>query len=557
MISIRTRDAGAVIAAIGIALALLLSARTAGAAGAAEEAEHASLVAVFEDFRDWRDAAWGDGLGRYDAERVRSNIAALESLQARLEAMDARQWSVPGQVDYLTVRAEMDRQDFILRVTRPWQRDPVFYVSRLLPVAFTELPVTGEALSGLQRTLRALPGYLDAARENLDDVSVDYADLAIRSLTLSDGVENGYPYRSDPPDGVIGWYEDLLQRAEAQPELEDDIQTALVALRDFHGWLMANRAGMQGENGVGEEALDWFVQNALLLPYTSAEMAVLSQRELDRLWAFYALEHHRNRDLPELELADSREEYQARIAGTDRMVRDWLRDEEIISIPDFIPSDWREMGYNVPWIERATPPNYWEQVQFRDPAPDHLHAVIPGHRFDALMAENNGHPIRGQVNFGARWQGWAVYLEEAPLQLGIFEERARTRELIYLFGIWRAARSLGDIYNQWNDMTSREVAEYWQSLTPLLDPDVARKYAYLRPSPGHGLEYTIGNIEMFQLLGERKRQLRDEFVLRDFHDEFMSKGRIPMSLIRYEMTGHDRDVRRFFTRTPLSVFLAR
>lgn len=554
MISIRNRRNGAVIAAIGFALALLLAARTAGAA---DDAGHASLVAVFEDFQDWRDAAWGEGLGQYDAGRVRRNIAELESLQARLGAMDARQWSVPGQVDYLTVRAEMDRQDFILRVTRPWRRDPVFYVSRLLPVAFTELPVTGEALSGLQQTLRALPGYLDAARENLTDVAVDYADLAIRSLTLSDGVENGYPYRADPPDGVIGWYEDLLQRAEAQPELEDDIQNALVALRDFHGWLMANREGMQGENGVGEEALDWFVQNALLLPYTSAEMAVLSQRELDRLWAFYALERHRNRDLPELELADSREEYQSRIAGTDRMVRDWLRDEEIISIPDFIPTDWREMGYNVPWIERATPPNYWEQVQFRDPSPDHLHAVIPGHRFDALMAENNSHPIRGQVNFGARWQGWAVYLEEAPLQLGIFEERARTRELIYLFGIWRAARSLGDIYNQWNDMTSVEVAEYWQSLTPLLDPDVARKYAYLRPSPGHGLEYTIGNIEMFQLLGERKRQLRDEFVLRDFHDEFMSKGRIPISLIRYEMTGHDRDVQRFFDRTPLSAFLAR
>lgn len=47
------------------------------------------------------------------------------------------------------------------------------------------------------------------------------------------------------------------------------------------------------------------------------------------------------------------------------------------------------------------------------------------------------------------------------------------------------------------------------------------------------------------------------FVLRDFHDELMAKGRIPISLIRYEMTGHDRDVQRFFDHTPLSAFLAR
>lgn len=547
---------GGMLAATGLVLALLLS---AGTANAADGAKHAALFALFADFQNWRDSAWragqDDGLGRYDQARVQRNITALESLQARLDAMDGRQWSVPGQVDYLTVRAEMDRQEFILRVTRPWQRDPVFYVSGLLPLAFTELPARGEELRELQRMLRALPEYLAAARENLSDVAADYADLAMRSLTLSDGVENGYPYRADPPRGVIGWYEDLLQRADAQPELKDDIQIALTALRSFHAWLMDNRHSMQAENGVGEAALDWFAQNALLLPYSSAEMVVLSQRELDRLWAFYALERHRNRDLPELELAESRETYQARIAGTDQMVRNWLRDEEIISIPDYMPADWREMGYNVPWIERATPPNYWEQIQFRDPAPDHLHAVIPGHRFDALIADNNSHPIRGQVNFGARWQGWAVYLEEAPLQLGLFDERARSRELIYLFGIWRAARSLGDIYNQWNDMSSAEVASYWQSLTPLLDPDVARKYAYLRPSPGHGLEYTIGNIEMFQLLGERKRQLRDRFVLRDFHDEFMSKGHIPMSLIRYEMTGHDDAVKRFFERTPLKAFL--
>jgi hypothetical protein len=89
-------------------------------------------------------------------------------------------------------------------------------------------------------------------------------------------------------------------------------------------------------------------------------------------------------------------------------------------------------------------------------------------------------------------------------------------------------------------------------VTPMLDPDVARKYAHLRPAPGHGLEYTIGNIQMFRLLAERKRQSGDRFVLRDFHDAFMAKGRIPIALIRYEMTGYDKDVAMFWDRQPLS-----
>jgi len=532
-----------------IIAALLLVAAGARADG------YDDLLAIFSDYRDWQAAASLAAVPDYGPAALRARRAELAGLHGRLADLEdeARGWSIPRQVDYLTVRAELDQQDFILNVTRPWSRDPVFYVAPLMEVGFTELPAAGENLGILEAQLDAVPGLLDQARDNLTEVAADYADLAIRTLTLSDGVENGFPYRSDPPDGVIGWFRDLRGRAEdEQPSLVPKIDAALAALESFHVWLVDNRARMNAPNGVGRKALDWFVQYGLLLPYTSEEMAVLSQRELDRMWAFYALERHRNRDLPELELSESREDYQQRLASTDRLIRDWLKAEDFITIPDYIPDDWREMGYNVPWIVRATPPNFWEQVQFRDPSPDHLHAVIPGHRFDAMVSARVDNPIRSHVNFGARWQGWAVYLEEAPMQAGVLESRPRTRELIYVFGLWRAARSLGDIYNQWNEMTAKETAEYWQEVTPWLDPDVARKYAYLRPAPGHGLEYTIGNIQMFELLAEMKRRKREDFVLGEFHDEFMSKGRIPIALIRYEMTGDDRDVKRFWNRPPLS-----
>ena len=513
---------------------------------------HDQLVELFEELQAWETAHAVDAMPDFGISAIAERRADLEAMQARLLDMGVRRWSVAQRVDYLTVRAELDQQQFILEVTRPWSRDPVYYIAPLLELAFTELPAAGNELAELQTRLRAIPRFLLAAQENLTEVASDYADLAIRSLTLSDGVENGYPYRADPPDGIIGWYEDLYARATAQPELSDDISAALAAIRHFHRWLVDNRDSMTGANGVGVEALDWFVQNALLLPYTSAEMVVLAERELERMWGFYALEQHRNRNLPELQMATSQAAYQDRLASTDAHLRKWLRHEAFISIPKHIPQGWREMGYNVPWIERATPPNFWEQVQFRDPSPDHLHAVIPGHRFDARVAANIPHPIRSRVSFGARWQGWAVYLEEAGLQAGALENRPRTRELIYVFGLWRAARTLGDIYNQWNDMTAAETSEYWMEITPMMDPDVSRKYAYLRPEPGHGLEYTIGNIQMFRLLAERKRQLGKDFVLGEFHDAFISKGRIPISLIRYEMTGYDQDVNQFWNRRPLT-----
>ena len=136
--------------------------------------------------------------------------------------------------------------------------------------------------------------------------------------------------------------------------------------------------------------------------------------------------------------------------------------------------------------------------------------------------------------------------------------RSRTTSISY-FGVaipildffWNAC-TIGDVWNQRNERTAAEVADYWLKMTPLLDADVARKYAHIRTIPGHGLEYTIGNVQMWALLAERKRQLGDKFVLKDFHDTFIAKGRIPISLIRYEMTGNQTDVTRFFNRQPLS-----
>ncbi len=522
------------------------------------------LIVLFNEFESWKDYKSSgsnsfhvfDSVPDYSPATIERRQSDLKAMQARLQSMSVVDWSVPEKVDYLTVRAEIDQQQFIHHVTRPWSRDPMFYITGLLATAFTDLPATDAELENLKTNLQLVPPILASARSNLTEVAGDYADLAIRSLTMSDGVEDGYPYREQARAGVIGWYEDLLERSTVQPILRNDIEASINALREFHHWLVTDRSKMDGKNGVGKKALDWFVQNALLIPYTSEEMAILSERELERMWAFYALEQHRNRNLPEIQISSSREEYQGRIEETDGLVRNWLVDESFISIPDHIPLDWREMGYNVPFIVRATPPNFWEQVQFRDPAPDHLHAVIPGHRFDAKIAEKIPHPIRSAVNFGGRWQGWAVYLEEASLQAGILEARPRTRELIYLFGLWRAARSNGDILNQWNEMTAAETSQYWLKMTPLLDPNVARKYAYLRPAPGHGLEYTIGNIQMFRLLAERKRQLADKFNLKEFHDEFISKGRIPISLIRYEMTGYEKDVEEFWNRPPISSILA-
>ena len=517
------------------------------------------LARLFDEFRTWKEAVPVVG-ELSESPRITSvpdnSPAAVARRRARLaefvrraETMNVASWSRSQQADYLVVRSQLDQQLFEIEVSRPWERDPGYYVDRMLSLTFVDLPLAGSKLDDTRKNLRDVPVLVDQAKRTLRNVPADYADLALHNLANADGVGHGHPYRSSPPAGVVGWYDDLLGRVSQQPELRPDVTAARTAVLDFQNWLKQQRPRMTSAAGVGEANFNWYLKQVKLLPYSAADLLVLGDRETKRLWSMHALEKHRNRKLPQLMPAETAEDYAARIAQTEQRVRAFLKDEEIITVP----SDIGKLHVNVPFIVRPGGRNFWEEIQYRDPSPDILHATLPGHSFDGLMAKRITHPIRKHISDGVRNEGWGVYLEEGAQRLGFFEDLPRVRELIDLFGIFRAVRIAGDVNLQLNRWTVDETIKQWRDWTPWLDPNVARVDAeiYLRRPPGYGLGYTVGMIEMQKLVADRKHQLGDKFVLKDFHDAFMAQGRIPMSLIRWEMTGLDDEVRHFWKRDPL------
>ena len=524
------------------------------AAPAHAQEDYGELLELHEDLRDYMVPAFtnavvldsGAQVGEAYADALMvEKLAGLEHFEERLAAIEVESWPRAEQVDFLVVRALLNGYRFNLEVLRPWKRDPGFYLDPLMRVAFSDVPATGDDFANLRSQLAAVPPMLAGARSNLTEVAGDYADLAIYNLENSDGVNHYHPYREVPPPGIIGWYDDLLARAQTdQPELLPEIEAARTAVIDFRDWLQAERPRMNAAAGVGAARYDWFITHVRMIPISSDDMLVLSEREHERMTAALALLRHRNRNLPEIELSQSAEEQRGKIAETDRIVREFLVEEDFITIPDFVG----ELGANTPYIERPTGPNFWEQIQFRDPIPDHVHAVIPGHRFDAVLAARDERPIRGRYSEGSRAEGWATYLEEATMLAGGTAHSPRADEYMMLFGIFRAARVPADVNMQRNVWDVQEAVDFMRAQTPWLDEDVARVDAeiYLRRPPGYGVAYTIGKLQMDALLADRAMQLGGEFSLREFHDEFMAAGRLPISLIRYEMTGEADEVALFW-----------
>ena len=528
---------------------LVAAPRVAAASSVAAGGNYDDLLALFAQFQELQTAPSGGA--DWSPEAMRRRFEGISGLQRRLGEIGPADWPVPRHVDYLVVRSMLDREEFLHRVSRPWARDPGFYVDRLMQITFAELPVEGEALERLRTRLAAVPGLLERAREHLTGPAADYAALAIRNLETADGVGHGHPYRATPPAGVLGWYDDLLGRAlRQQPEVVADVEAAQRSVEAFHRWLSDNRDSWTAAAGVGRANFDWYLRHVKFMPYDNVDVARLAKREYERLTAFLAFERNRNADLPEIEPAGSAEDYQQRIRDADEHVRAFIRDKNMLTIPEFVG----ELDTNVPWIERPGGRNFWEEIQFRDPRPDHVHAVIPGHRFDGLVAAQQDHPIRSTYAEGGRVEGWAYYLEETFLQNGLLDERPRTRELYYIFGIKRTVRVAAEVNMHLNQFTVAEATTYMVDRVPFLDANVARVDAeiYLRRPPGYGLSYLIGGLEISKLVADRYRQLGDaEFNLGEFHDEYLAAGRIPTSLIRWELTGLSDEVEGYWTREPI------
>ncbi len=511
--------------------------------------DYQATLMVWDEFLRWR-SGWAARTPDWSAAGMAQERAAMAGFLARMQDMNVAAMDRGQRTEWLAARAKMLEHQFLIDVAKPWERDPGFYVDKLLDIGFAELPATGAALFLLRTRLADVPRLTAVARTNLRNVPGDYADLALHNLDTADGVGHGHPYRPVPPAGVLGWLDDLAGRAAMQqPELLPDIRAARAAAADFQAWLKAGRPAMTASAGVGKARFDWYLKNVKLLPYTSDQLLVLGARETQRLWSIHALEEHRNRNAPPLTLPATAAEYQARKDRSLALIRDWIAREQIITVPD----DIGDLYINVPWIVRPQGPNFWEQVQYRDPTPDLLHATLPGHAFDGQMARRDTRPIRGRIGDGVRAEGWGVYLEEAAQKLGFMDDRPRLRELIDIFGIFRAVRVAGDIDLQLNRKSVAQVVADWQAWTPWLDRNVARVDAeiYLRRPPGYGLGYTVGMIEMQKLLADRRHQLGEKFALKPFHDELMAAGRMPFSLIRYDLTGLDDEVRHFWQIDPL------
>ena len=133
-----------------------------------------------------------DGVPDYTTAAMSAQLARLQPLQRRLDAIDSTAWPIAQRVDYLLVKAEMRGLDFQHRMVRPWRRDPAFYSTTSLgfgpkiydAIAIPRLPLPPDRLERFRVKLKAVPAVFAQAKGNLTEPAPDLARLAIGQKTI-------------------------------------------------------------------------------------------------------------------------------------------------------------------------------------------------------------------------------------------------------------------------------------------------------------------------------------------------------------------------------------
>lgn len=197
---------------------------------------------------------------------------------------------------------------------------------------------------------------------------------------------------------------------------------------------------------------------------------------------------------------------------------------------------------------------YWENSMRRDPGLNFQHSDWPGHYFETQVTTRNPCPIRAQHRDNGFSQGWATWFEELFLDFGYpYLRGPRTRELAYNFLLLRAVRIPVGVYLGTGELSMEEAVQYQIDRVPTMEPHISRvEVNGFMHAPFSAPSCTVGKRQLDQILAERIVQLGYTINWREFHDTGLASGQIPIALVRWEMTGHDDQIRKLWDVPPLS-----
>ncbi len=162
----------------------------------------------------------------------------------------------------------------------------------------------------------------------------------------------------------------------------------------------------------------------------------------------------------------------------------------------------------------------------------YLHEGAPGHHFQISLAQEN-EALPAFMRFGgntAYIEGWALYAETLGYDMGLYDDPYQR------FGtlsdeMLRAMRLVVDTGIHAKGWTREQAIEYMLANSDMGRTDVTAEVERYIAIPSQALAYKLGSLTIQRLKAKAKAALGAKFDVRDFHDQLLNTGALPLSVL--------------------------
>ena len=492
--------------------------------------------------------------------------AAAGSSISLVDADDAKllHAQIDEDLDGLLVR-ESDRKDYA---------GPALAVVNAVYTQFLHVPIAGRdgataadvtrAWADISARLEKAPAYIEAAQKLVTHPGRLYGIAGQQQI---DGA----------PDFLDSALTDAArQQLAADPAAFKRFTVArdgvLATLASTAAFIKANVDRWPDNFAMGKAAYDQMLQREQLLPYTSKDIEGMARDELAHGWAeeawlkslaatrkvAFGAETGGGMAPSGPALIDY---YRDRIADLRKFVvdhdvvtlPDWLGTIAVVETPKFLqpvspgasmdsPRLFSTSTYGYYFI---TPPESLKDAADRldmneDFDRDRIlqtaaHEAMPGHFLQLSIAHRHSDYIRKIQGSGVFAEGWAFYGEEMFVRLGLYGDDLDGRLQAARWERVRGARVIVDIKMASGEWTIAQAAKFFEEqagFTKSASQAAVTGYAL---QPGYVIAYTVGRLQLEELLAEYQHRMGDKGSLHDFHDRLLSYGTTPFSVVGPEL----------------------
>ena len=526
-----------------------------------------NLVASYLDLRWQLDpvAATQAGVAAHDARlgdfakpQVKVALAALKAMAAAFE--EAGTASLDEEVEQTAVLNDLRVTIARFEKEKPHELNPEFHLSHLFDGLFSLLlrddrpaEERGRALAG---RLAETPRFLRDARATLGRPARVFTETAL-DVAAGGGALFGeaipaFAARLSPPTRQA-----IREAVEAAwPEME-----AFVA---YLGGELADRS--DADFAIGRAQFDFRLHYGHALRESAPALlrygeALIRETECDLAARAEALAP----GVPWRELVErlrqrhpGRGELVGAYAGAMERSRRFVAERGLATIPDgslevvATPSFMQPLipfaAYDPPgafaaertgWFYVSVP----EEARLREHsayelALTALHEGYPGHHLQHLVAQAQPSPVKRVVWTPLTVEGWALYCEEMMGEEGFF---AGPEEAFFqrLHLLWRAVRVVLDVRLHTAGMSVEDAVRFMMDKLDLARESALAEVRRYCVNPGNPLCYAVGRRELLRLRDDWRERAGAGWSLRRFHDEVLSYGGLPVSLMRWGMGLND------------------